>query len=66
MQSDLSQSEREKLLVKRAQIENEIKFLNDTPLSSKTRAAAEGRREDLHNLARKILVIDKKLGRIVT
>lgn len=64
LNNKLSQQEREKLLIKRDEIEQEIKILKDTPLRSKTQAAANGRLEDLTNLARKIVSIDKKLGRL--
>ena len=56
---------REQLLAEREKIEQQIRALKAAPLRSKTQAAAQGRLEDLNALARKILAIDKKLGRIV-
>lgn len=54
------------LLVKRAMLVLEIEELKAKPLPNKTVSAATFRQEDLINLAKKIKVIDKKLGRIHT
>jgi len=57
-------SERDKLLEKRAALVKQVEVLSMQPLTSKTEAAKRHRQEDLLELARKIKVIDKKLGRI--
>lgn len=56
---------REKLLAEREKIEAEIKALKAKPLNSTSHAAFQGRQEDLLALARKMVLIDKKLGRQV-
>jgi len=56
---------RDQLLAKRAVIVTQIEQLSLQPLRSKTQAAAQGRLEDLTNLAKKVKIIDKKLGRNV-
>jgi hypothetical protein len=54
---------REKLLAQREKLVKEVEVLSMQPLRSKTQSAAIGRQEDLIALAKKIKVIDKKLGR---
>jgi hypothetical protein len=56
---------REQLLAEREKIEQQIRALKATPLNSNSHAAFKGRQDDLLELARKIVLIDKKLGRIV-
>lgn len=56
--------DREELLKTREQLVEEIKTLQAKPLSSKSVAAATFRAEDINKLAKTILGIDKKLGRI--
>jgi hypothetical protein len=56
---------RDQLLAKRAGLVTQVEQLSLQPLRSKTQSAAIGRLEDLTNLAKKIKVIDKKLGRNV-
>jgi hypothetical protein len=62
----LSDAERAKLLAQRAKLEDQVRALAATPLSSKTEAAKRFRQEDLIALAKKIKGVDKKLGREVT
>ena len=57
-------AEREKLLAERSAIEQQLKKLKETPIGSRSNAAAQGRQEDLLALARKMVSIDKKLVRI--
>lgn len=57
---------REKLEADRAALVKQIEVLGIAPLRSATRAAALGRQEDLLALAKKVKVIDKKLGREVS
>ena len=55
---------REALLKQRAAIVQQIEELKQAPLRSKTMAAVNGRQEDLIALAKLIVSIDKKLGRV--
>ena len=60
----MTDAEREKLLKERDKLENQIKILKNTPLST-SKTAIQGRQEDLLKLARKMVLIDQKLGRSV-
>lgn len=60
----MNNTEREKLLAQRAKLEDQIRDLRTQPVG-KSNAAAAGRVEDLTKLAHKIVLIDKKLGRVV-
>ncbi len=60
----LSEQERAKLLEQREKLEQQIKDLKAQPLG-RTMAAARFRQEDLTALAKKMVAIDKKLGRVV-
>jgi SMC interacting uncharacterized protein involved in chromosome segregation len=55
-------NEREKLLTQRERIQLQIEELKSSPVG-KSNAAIQGRQEDLLALARKMVNIDKKLGR---
>lgn len=57
-------ADREKLLKERDKLEAQIKALKAAPLSN-SNAARQGRQEDLLKLARKMVLIDQKLGRSV-
>jgi hypothetical protein len=54
---------KDKLLADRAKLVREVEILSMKPLPNKSQAAALGRQEDLIALAKRIKVIDKKLGR---
>lgn len=56
--------DREKLLAERDELVAKVKTLKETPLTSKSAAVAQFRADDLNTLAKKILGIDRKLGRI--
>lgn len=60
----LSEQERAKLLEQREKLEQQIKDLKAQPLG-RTMAATRFRQEDLTALAKKMVAIDKKLGREV-
>lgn len=62
-QAKPSDAERAKLLEKRAKIQKEIEVLGMKPIGP-TNAARLGRIEDLTKLAKEIVKIDKKLGRM--
>lgn len=59
----LTDDQRQDLLARRAALEEEIRELHATPLSSKSAVAARFRQADLLELAGMIHKIDKKLGR---
>lgn len=61
--SKLPEADRVKLLEQRVKIVKQIEKLSMQPLASKSQASAQGRQEDLLALAKKIKIIDKKLGR---
>ena len=61
----VSGAERDKLLAERAQLVKQVEVLGIKPLANKTESAKIGRLEDLTALAKKIKIIDKKLGRNV-
>lgn len=56
--------EKEKLLAERRTLVTRIEIMKAAPLRSKTMSAAQGRLEDLTLLAKRIISIDKKLGRV--
>lgn len=60
----MTEAERQKLLSDRAKLEQQIRDLKASPVG-KSNAAAQGRIEDLTKLARKMVLIDQKLGRSV-
>ena len=60
--NQLTEIERAKLLKKRREVEIQLRALNDAPLG-RSNAAATFRDIDLRNLAHKIVLIDRKLGR---
>ena len=55
--------EREKLLAQREKLIKEIEELKVKPIGSRSQAAINGRKEDLLELARQVLIVDRKLGR---
>ena len=57
---------RERLLMDRTKLEQQVRDLAAQPLRSKTTSAMIGRQEDLMALAKKIKSIDKKLGREIS
>jgi len=54
---------RDKLLADREELVKQIEELKAKPLRTKSVVEANGRQEDLTNLARKVVAIDRKLGR---
>jgi len=58
----VDEAKREKLLTERAALEEDILDLRDQPIG-RSNAAVVGRQEDLIALAKKIKIIDRKLGR---
>lgn len=63
MNAALTDIERSKLLNKRDKLEKEIKALNELPIG-KSNASKTFRLYDLNVLAHKIVLIDRRLGRI--
>lgn len=63
IQGRASGQERDALLAERAALEQQIHQLKSATLS-RSQAAAAGRQEDLLALARKMVNIDRRLGRI--
>ena len=59
------EAKREKLLAERGSIEAEIIALRNSPIVGRSNAVVVGRQEDLIALAKKIKIIDRKLGRSV-
>ena len=55
--------DREKLLRQREDLETQIKALKASPVG-RSQTAINGRQEDLLNLAKQMVSIDRKLGRI--
>lgn len=60
----MTEAERAKLLGERDKLEAKIKALRTAPISN-SNAARQGRQEDLLKIARKMVLIDQKLGRSV-
>ena len=60
----ISENERVKLLAEREKIMAAILVLNSTALRNSTQSAKIGRLEDLTKLAKKIKLINKKLGHV--
>lgn len=61
--STILQSERETLLAERSELVKQVEQLNAAPKQSNSAWADRFRAEDLQVLAKKIINIDKKLGR---
>lgn len=62
VQSRPADGEKAKLLLERSRLEKQLKDLNSSPLG-KSVASMNARKEDLLSIAKKIVNIDKKLGR---
>ncbi len=62
IQSRPASEEKIKLLAERDKLENQLKELNASSLG-RSEAALNARKEDLLAIAKKIVQIDKKLGR---
>jgi hypothetical protein len=62
IQSRPADEEKIKLLNERDKLEKQLKQLNSTVMG-KSEAAMKGRKEDLLAIAKKMVTIDRKLGR---
>ncbi len=55
---------KDKLLAERATLEKQVKALSITPLRNKTQSCKQERTDQLTAMAKRMIAIDTKLGRI--